>query len=688
MKFAEPFWLLGALLALVVAGLYVLGGLGILKATRRFGDPGLVGGLFTARAGGRRAFKGGLVVVAVALAFIALAGPQYGRGTRLIPATNLDCVIALDYSKSMFARDVAPSRTERAKAEVAELIQELPGARFGAVAFAGEPLSFPLTSDGAAIAQFFRQTTPNDMPVGGTAIARALEAARELLERDPLSQKHQRVIVLVTDGEDLEGDPVAVAKAAAKDNTVVHVVQIGSRAPETIPEVDELGQVKGIRRDAQGKPLTTTLTAEGERQLTEVAQAGGGQIVRPETGQTGITEITRALKRMMTEELAERVETVYADIFYYPLGAALLLLLIEVFIPLTGKRKATALRTLATGSLLLFVCGCHDQEQKLFSRFSPDVDRAVRAIKGRDAGTAEGALTEYLSTGRCKDGNIGTPDQIRELPNASVDLGLVLFQLAERYGAKFGDNPPPSEDKAQSALLVKRSSRVDCALRLVRVIAADKRVPIEQRAQAYYLSGNLEFLRYDYRAAVSSYDQALELFPGGSGDAGSVLGTNAAFNRAIALQRAEEEEKNKKKPPQPDGGTPPKDQDGGVPDQDKKDQDQKDQDKKDQDQKDQDKKDQKDQDGQEQPKPEPSSQNQADNSQSDQDKQDGDKQKQPAPGPSAEPASSANAAPANTGKPPSLSQDDRILDELERAPMFQHVEGQQRGRSRINMEDK
>jgi Ca-activated chloride channel family protein len=225
-------------------------------------------------------------------------------------------------------------------------------------------------------------------------------------------------------------------------------------------------------------------------------------------------------------------------------------------------------------------------------------------------------------------------------------------------------------------------------LRLVRVIAADKRVPIEQRAQAYYLSGNLEFLRYDYRAAVSSYDQALELFPGGSGDAGSVLGTNAAFNRAIALQRAEEEEKNKKKPPQPDGGTPPEDQDGGAPDQDKKDQDQKDQDKKDQDQKDQDKKDQKDQDGQEQPKPEPSSQNQADNSQSDQDKQDGDKQKQPAPGPSAEPASSANAAPANTGKPPSLSQDDRILDELERAPMFQHVEGQQRGRSRINMEDK
>ena len=78
----------------------------------------------------------------------------------------------------------------RAKSEVARLIGELPGARFGAVAFAGEPMSFPLTSDGGAIAQFFRQLTPNDMPVGGTAIARALEAGRALLERDPQSKKH------------------------------------------------------------------------------------------------------------------------------------------------------------------------------------------------------------------------------------------------------------------------------------------------------------------------------------------------------------------------------------------------------------------------------------------------------------------------------------------------------------------
>src|SRR6185503_4933707 len=118
----------------------------------------------------------------------ALARPQFGRGQKLVPATNLDVVIVLDYSKSMYARDIAPSRIARAKAEISRLVRELPGARFGAVAFAGDPMSFPMTSDSAAIAQFFRQLEPNDMPVGGTAIAKALERARELMARDPKSR--------------------------------------------------------------------------------------------------------------------------------------------------------------------------------------------------------------------------------------------------------------------------------------------------------------------------------------------------------------------------------------------------------------------------------------------------------------------------------------------------------------------
>lgn len=685
MKFAESLWLFGALVALVVAGLYIAGGLRLVSAIRRFGQPELVHPLITARAGGRRALKGALIVLAVALAFIALAGPQYGRGTRLLPATNLDCVIVLDYSKSMYARDVAPNRTERAKAEVARLISELAGARFGAVAFAGEPLSFPLTSDGAAIAQFFRQTTPNDMPVGGTAIARALEAARELLDRDPLSKSHQKVIVLVTDGEDLEGNPVEVARAAGKSGIRIDVVQIGTRAPETIPDVDELGNVVGLRRDTAGKPLTTSLSAEGEVQLTEIARAASGKIVRAEAGQTGIDEVTRDLKQLMTEELAERVETVYADVFHYPLGLAALLLLLEVFIPVAPRRReepAPSAKSTPSGraatALLLLLCasslGCREIEQRLFSRHSPVVDDAIQALGSLDAGVAATLLTSYLSTGKCKDGTLGTPDQIRQLPAASFDLGLTLFQLAERYGEKFGEAPPAPEDPNAAGALARRSSEVDCALRLLRVIAADQDVSSALRAQAYYLSGNLEFLRHDYRTAVSSYDQALRLFPGGDADAGIDVGTRAAFNRAIALRRAEEEEKNK--PPPPDAGPPPP-SDGGEPNTDQNQSDQQDQDQ----QSDQDQQD--DQDQQSDQEDQQSDQDQQDEK-SDQDQQtDQDQQQDQAP--QEPPAPTASAPPPRA---PSLSQDDRILDELERAPMFQHVDRSQRVRVRTNMEDK
>lgn len=340
MKFAAPYWLFGSASALLVGLLLVAGALGLARARDRFGRAERVAALTSFDATNRRAVKGVLLVLATALAFVALARPQYSRGQRLVPATNLDVVIVLDFSKSMYARDVVPSRIGRAKAEVARLVRELSGARFGAVAFAGEPLGFPLTSDGAAIAQFLRQTEPNDMPVGGTAIARAIERARDILLRDPKSKDHRRVILVVTDGEDLEGDPVEAARGASSDGTQVSVVQIGGRTPERIPDVGPDGQVVGWRTDEGGRPLTTQLSVEGEAQLAEVARAGNGKLIRAEKGSTGIEEMTRHLKTLMTTELAERVETVYDDRFVWPLSVALALVVAETFVNEAPRRPA------------------------------------------------------------------------------------------------------------------------------------------------------------------------------------------------------------------------------------------------------------------------------------------------------------------------------------------------------------
>jgi Ca-activated chloride channel family protein len=326
----------------------VLASIARTRAEKRFGEPSLVGKLVTHDAAGRRATKGTLLVLGLALFLFALARPQYGRGTRLVPARALDVVVVLDFSKSMYARDIAPSRIVRAKAEVARLVQSLPGARFGAVAFAGEPISFPLTGDGAAIAQFFRQLEPNDMPVGGTATARAIERAREVFARDPRAKSHARVIVVVTDGEDLEGDPVVAARAAAADGIRIDVVQIGGRNPEVIPDVGPDGRVVGPRRDETGKPLTTQLTTAGETQLAAIAREGSGTVIRSERGQTGIEKITQSLSRSMKEELSERVETVYGEAYATPLALGALVLLLEALLletPARRRRKAKKTET-------------------------------------------------------------------------------------------------------------------------------------------------------------------------------------------------------------------------------------------------------------------------------------------------------------------------------------------------------
>ena len=720
MKFAQPLWLLGTLLALLVGGLLVLGAFRGVQALRRFGEEGPVEALLTSKVGTRRALKGALSVLGLAACFVALAQPQYGWGTRRIPATNLDVIVVLDYSKSMYARDVAPNRTERAKSEVARLITQLPGARFGAVAFAGEPLSFPLTSDGGAIAQFFRQLSPHDMPVGGTAIARALEAGRSLLERDPQSRKHKRVMLLVTDGEDLEGDPVQAARLAKDSGISIFVVQIGGRTPEPIPDIDEQGVNRGLRRNERGEVMTTALSAEGEKQLAQIAEITGANVVQSGSGSTGIEEVARRLRAMMTEELSERVETVYADVYAYPLGIALLLLALEALVPemrarrrrsLEKKSKAASLHAAAvasaeghggageprtrtrrgldrvsTSALVLLVgvagqasSGCDSAVvDELFTRHSPRVDDAIAALAARDAGAAEGELSDYLGVARCQQGTINATAALADRAQASFDLGLALFQVGERFGGRFGDDPGQAADDAR--LLAKRSDEVACALSVVRELVARHGVPLELRAQSYYLLGNLEFLRREYDAAVKGYDGALALVPGDDAESALAVGRDAAHNRALALRLREE---NKPPPEDPDAGQKPPPGDGGTPPDEPpppgdggsnqpKDQ-------------------QDPQKDQEQPQDDQKPDQNDQQSQQDQQDQQDQKEREPQPSPD-DPQQQQRPQDQKAAPPPqnlSLSQDDKMLDQLERAPTVQQEAARaQRGRVRRVVEDK
>lgn len=172
-----------------------------------------------------------------------------------------------------------------------------------------------------------------------------------------------------------------------------------------------------------------------------------------------------------------------------------------------------------------------------FERNSPEVDRAIEEINAGKYESAEEVLSKYLGTGMCSDGGIGLPDSVRDKYNGGFDLGLVLFHVAEKYGRRFGEEEE-WDAGADDPVMQQRSLEVDCALIIVKAIAADPKVPAELRARARYLAGNLEFLRRRYEEAVKEYDEALTLVPGIAEDAGGDgIGRDAAWNRAIALRR-------------------------------------------------------------------------------------------------------------------------------------------------------
>jgi len=309
------------------------------RALERFGSPLTAVQMIVGRsAAGLRAARAVILLLGVALTIVALARPQYGSRTKLLRKRGVDVVVVLDFSKSMLAQDVRPNRIERAKAELLRFISGLAGDRIGIVAFAGETMEFPMTIDHSAAALFFRNLTPADMPVGGTAIGRALTAAKRLLERadrdraDPAARR-AKVVILLTDGEDHEGDPVKAAEELKAIGARVFVVALGSKSGEPIPTYAEDGTWTGYLRDKAGNPVLSTLTKQAEEQLKQVARVTEGAYFVPHKGSVGMEEITAKMRQMKQSELKARRVTVHEERYALVLLLAFLLIVLEALLP-------------------------------------------------------------------------------------------------------------------------------------------------------------------------------------------------------------------------------------------------------------------------------------------------------------------------------------------------------------------
>jgi tetratricopeptide (TPR) repeat protein len=202
-----------------------------------------------------------------------------------------------------------------------------------------------------------------------------------------------------------------------------------------------------------------------------------------------------------------------------------------------GRRLRLRLDDMRKAVLFLFLGACGWDPSHPFDRDAPPVKQAIGALDAGDAAAATALLEEYLSTGACAEGKIGKPDSLKTRPNGTFDLGLSLFKLGEAFGRRFGEeeiDAGVTDEQHQ-----QRSAQIDCAIRIVQAIADDDAQPIDLKARARYLEGNLHFLNGEYEQAVKAYDKALTLAPG-MVDAGDEVGRDAAWNRAIALKRIDD----------------------------------------------------------------------------------------------------------------------------------------------------
>jgi Ca-activated chloride channel homolog len=338
-RIAHPhlLWLLLAVPAVVL--LYVMAFSSRRRLLQALGSQVLIDRMSASVSVPRKVLRAIYLTAVVALLALALTRPQAGGRAKLEKQRGLDLVVALDFSKSMLARDVYPSRLERAKRELERLIDRLAGDRIGLVAFAGETLTYPPTTDYAAVKLFWRDLTPSDMPVGGTALGRALKSSLELLKRlrERGGETRAQVILLLTDGEDTESEPLAMAEEAAKLGVKIYAVGIGSRSGELVPEMTPEGLVTGYLKDQQGKYVTSRLA---EDMLSQIASKTGGEYLRADAKRFGVEAIEAALAGLKRTENEARLVKQYDEVYEFLVLPAFLLLVGEACMNERRRRLA------------------------------------------------------------------------------------------------------------------------------------------------------------------------------------------------------------------------------------------------------------------------------------------------------------------------------------------------------------
>ena len=440
----------------------------------------------------RQKMRLGLIVAAVGLLIIVLARPQWGFDWEEARQRGLDIVIAIDTSRSMLAEDVSPNRLQRAKLAALDLKRLAKTDRIGLVAFAGSAfLQCPLSFDDEAFRQSVNALDVNIIPQGGTALAEAIQTAQAAFRE---KNDNHKILVLFTDGEDHDGHAVEVAKSAAKEGMRIFTIGVGSANGELLRITDARGRSDFIK-DSQGNVVKSRLD---ENLLRQIAQSADGFYMLLSGANTMDLLYERGLAPLPKAEFSARRIQRFHERYQWLLGLAMLLLLLEMFLPERKPIKRTEAMVNAPNAEL------RKAATLLLMLALPSVTfgSPAKALQQYDKGKYESSLREYQKS-------------LRDKP---TDPRLHFNAAAAAYQAK-------DYDKALQHL---NNSLVTEDLQL------------QQRA--YYNLGNTQYRQGEdtrepdkkqeiWQDTVHSYESALKLNPKDS---------DAQYNLEVVKQRLEE----------------------------------------------------------------------------------------------------------------------------------------------------
>ncbi len=565
MTFLSPAWLWALFVLPLIAALEIFSTLRDRDRTSRLVARPLWGRVLVRPRELWRWLRFSLLLVSAAGFVVALARPQWGIVREKVEREGVDIMITLDTSGSMATEDVPPNRFFLARAALTSLVERLEGDRFGLVAFEGEAYPLvPLTLDADAVGLFLETIEPGIVPGPGTSLGAGLAKGLEMfVDKD----RRNKAMVLVSDGEDLEGEVDEAIRKAKEAGVTIFTVGVGTENGNPVPSYDSQGNRSGFKKDDSGSVVVSRLHSDT---LEAIARGTGGKYFRIGAANSSLAPLAAAIEGMEQKSLAREYSYRGKEWFQVPLGIALASLTLALLLPLPDLRRKKKVEA-ATGSsrqasaaatmialLLLSASALRAQQgspaplSSQFIRPVPTSGGSAQPAPGPDpsmapAGHPPAPPASATPPPEPRKGASRILDEVLLRPKRDASRGNREFELGnhpnalQSFDSAAASRPGDPAVKFNRADALYKNGRYDDAEAIYRSLGADAKSPLAPLAR--YNLGNSLFQKEDYKGAVGAYRDALRI---AQGDAETKRNLELAL-RALEKQQEQQQRQQEKK---------------------------------------------------------------------------------------------------------------------------------------------